>query len=247
MFRRWISTGFAAAFFTSAVIAQTPTPEQLEIFRNLSPEQRQIVEQQLGLPSSTGRDNNSPEQRDQQQQSDLQRPVVDEETRQELLDSQRRVLRAEDSIIIEIDFELPPLPVEGAPASPATQQLPAASAMPQNEPLQVVEPEVIGRTPSGRSVRTLAPADIERLIRLRDLIRAHNPYRLTRRDSAGRADRGAGHAAALGRRRVARPRRARAAPAAAAHGRRGAQALRLRPVREAGIDVRARHGHPGAL
>jgi protein involved in polysaccharide export with SLBB domain len=176
MLRRWFVTGVAGVCLAAAAFAQTPSPEQVEMFRNLTPEQRQALEQQLGLPDSTQQDTKKRPEGEQPETPETGMPPLDEETRQEMREAQRRVLRADDSVIIEIDFELLPVSPEGQVAA---QQPPPRPSQP-GVAAQGSDPDVQGRSPSGRPMRTLTEEDVSRLVKLRDLIRSRNPYRLTR-------------------------------------------------------------------
>jgi protein involved in polysaccharide export with SLBB domain len=94
----------------------TPTPEQLQIFQGLTPEQQQSIRSavggmgQSGAPSDTGqRRPGEVGQADQQEQlrRERQRGVEGEEGPEPLVP----VLKSEDWVIIEIDYQLPPRPI----------------------------------------------------------------------------------------------------------------------------------------
>ena len=182
---------FRGSLFLAAVLAlsgvalaQTPTPEQLEMLRNLSPEQRAALEQQMGVSSATTTPQGEQNERENTPLQDLPSVVVDEESRQELRDSSRKVLRGDDSVVIEIDFELPrtadetksgvsmPVTLPGTPGAQSQQQTQAQTPS--------EDQQIIGRTASGRARRALTETEIDNLIVLRDLIRSKNPYRLSR-------------------------------------------------------------------
>jgi protein involved in polysaccharide export with SLBB domain len=177
MFRRWFVTGVAGICLAAAAFAQSPTPEQVELLRNLSPEQRQALEQQLGLPESTQQETKKRPEGEDQNLPEVA-PALDEETRNEMREAQRRVLRADDSVIIEIDFELQPVAIDGkvgvVPQQPEARQAQPGAVSPG------MDPEMLARSPSGRPMRLLTDEEVGRLVKLRDLIRSRNPYRLTR-------------------------------------------------------------------
>jgi protein involved in polysaccharide export with SLBB domain len=163
MRRGWllISALWALSGQMSAV-AQVPTPEQLELLREMSPEDRSALMESLGLGKTSTTQGDTDEKR--------RRPSGDELADDELLppDSrettaeQRRLektLKPEDSILIDLEFlkDKPP------------QILPQGEGMPPltipGEPAPVLEPQE----------RLELEARIE-------LIRLRNPYQL---DSAG--------------------------------------------------------------
>lgn len=164
-----ISLGWTVA------LAQSPTPEQLDMLRNLTPEQRAAIEQTIGGQRGDGSRPQDATRREQQPAIARRPLILDDETRSELEESNRRILRGEDTVVIEIDFQLPPLP--GEAVDPAIQtglpgQLSADSAAGN-----VSAPRRATPLPGARQ---LSEPDIKRLVELRDLIRSRNPYRLTR-------------------------------------------------------------------
>src|SRR5262249_37453305 len=94
----------------------TPTPEQLEIFKSLSPDQQQMILQQLGSGLGQGgalggaRGGRSTETQPataegrgaEERQTESTQPLVP-------------VLKGDDTIIVEIDFRLPPKQVATIP------------------------------------------------------------------------------------------------------------------------------------
>ena len=176
----------------------TPSADEIEIFRSLSPEQQDAILKQLGGGGGAGSNSNGlgrPSQTGERQQQDNEeeRP---QGQRAEGEEDQTRIptLTGEDWVIIEIDFTLPPRPL-----SPSLQALflgQGASA-PQNlqnlQNLQALQgtmaagPNAPGATvSSGQSQAgdtAEAPLTDEEKKNLRDLmnlIRYHNPYRLSR-------------------------------------------------------------------
>ena len=115
----------------------TPSPEQIEIFRNLSPDQQQTILQSLGQggggglsglggASSTERQNpfgvNGPAS--QENLTNRTRPSDEDEEREPAIP----VLRGEDWVIIEVGFSLPSRPTPAQQPGAAGQPLPT----PQN-------------------------------------------------------------------------------------------------------------------
>ncbi len=191
----------------SPVIAQvpTPTPEQLELLKNLSPDQRDALMTQIagGGTSILGGNSSTTTNRDRQinaqPDNDLQRAQAEElqrrlEARRDPDDAPLRnglpVLRGDDSVIINIDLKRP------RPEQRQTQVPvgPAAGAV--NTPLGVpgTTPAVPGvangmdygtvsgnATPAQQRERTpeLTKEEKERRQKLVDLVRSRNPYRLS--------------------------------------------------------------------
>ncbi|HTU65135.1 MAG TPA: SLBB domain-containing protein [Steroidobacteraceae bacterium] len=182
-FIRFAALIAAAAVGWSAALAQSPTQDPLDMLRNLTPEQRAAIESTVGGQATGGtRDQNSQRREGQQTPADTPLRTLDEESRRELEESARKILRGEDTVVIEIDFKLLPLvdevpnntlppTIQGQPgALPATGAPANANGAPTNPLLQS----------SPRVVRQLGEADINQLADLRDLVRSRNPYRLTR-------------------------------------------------------------------
>jgi polysaccharide biosynthesis/export protein len=97
--------------------AITPTPEQMQIFQSLSPEQQQAILSQFGIgggglqssggglerqPTDLGRNRRQPEAG-----RERNRGAEGEEEPEPVIP----ILKAEDWVIIEIDYQLPPRPV----------------------------------------------------------------------------------------------------------------------------------------
>jgi protein involved in polysaccharide export with SLBB domain len=152
-----------AALFTPPAAGQVPTAEQLELLREMSPEDREALMEQLGIDSSlmSGALGDSEDESDGQK-----RKRRDDEKNPSLLGQklgserlQEKVLKPADSILIDIDFKKdkpPRLEPQGPNLPPITVP---------GEPAPELEPE-------------------ERLaMQTRiDLVRSRNPYQL---DSAG--------------------------------------------------------------
>lgn len=94
----------------------SPTPEQLQTFQGLTPEQQQAIRNALGGTSQAAGGSDlglrrpgelRPEQQDQMLQRQRQKsPDADEEAEPPI-----PVLKREDWVIIEIDYQLPPRPI----------------------------------------------------------------------------------------------------------------------------------------
>lgn len=160
----------------------TPTADQLEMFRNLPPEQQQAILQQLaggqgGLGSLGSLGSLSRPRQDQpsrgalSEQSDLDRlrgiPSTGEPAEPLI-----PVLKAEDSVIIEIDYHLPPRQVSTAPASAAALPPSMAAAQPSQSQSQ--------QQSQLQSEMGLSDEEKNSLKDLIKLIRSKNPYTLSR-------------------------------------------------------------------
>ena len=176
-------TGLALAITAlascSEALAQslTPTPDQLEMFRNLPPEQQQALLRQLqggGLGSlgSLGgarQDQSSRGALGEQFDLDRLRGIT---SNGEPAEPSIPVLKAEDSVIIEIDFHLPPRPASalaGSAAAPGFALPSQAQAQMQMQP-QSPQP----------SEKELPEEEKTRLKGLIALIQSKNPYTLSR-------------------------------------------------------------------
>lgn len=142
-----------------AMAAETPTQEQLDIFRNLTPEQQQAILEggaspstgQLSNPSNgaerTSRAPQGPE--DAARRVDQRRPTEE---------PQIPVLKAEDTVLIEAS-----IPEERDAGQLATAPRRAGQ-----------------RNGVQRAVERLTPDERQRLEKLVDLLRSRNPYQLDR-------------------------------------------------------------------
>jgi protein involved in polysaccharide export with SLBB domain len=136
----------------------TPTPEQLELLRSMSPEDRQALMEQLGLGGAvlgdsvtgdSGGNADSRNSRDSEFQSRANRQVFPERV---ALD---KTLKPEDSVIIDIDFKKDKPPrIETPIAGGAPVTIPG-------EPAPILDPE--------------ERIELQKLI---DLVRSRNPYQL---------------------------------------------------------------------
>jgi len=135
----------------------TPTPEQLELLRTMSPEDREALLQQLGLGGSSGNDSTSTSGAPDRLPNGRNEEA--NERRSEQLAMARlpaeKSLKPEDSVLIDIDFKKDkPARVQSQGAGLPPITIPA-------EPAPVIEPE-----------------EREILQQQIDLIRSRNPYQL---------------------------------------------------------------------
>ena len=173
--------------------AITPSADQLELLRNLTPEQRDALLRQVTgggtSGSSTSRDRDTTER-------DRSNRDTDRNTTSDL-DSARNgpadatslqpkipLLKADDTVIINIDLQKAQ-PGQDAAATNRQPAQPAQPTLPQaNLPGQMTVPGVatVAPQPSRQSQRLveLTQEELERRKRLVELIRSRNPYRLSR-------------------------------------------------------------------
>lgn len=165
----------------------TPTAEQLQILRDMSPDQQEALKRRIlgdssGASQSRKTDDASSRNPGSQPQIGLFESV---QQQQERFDRERLFLKAGDSVIVEIGFTLPPpdqnvlaagaQPAAGGvaavPGSPGAQVAGApgspAQANPQGSKMEV-EPEP-----------ELTTDEKEELRKLIELVRSRNPYRLS--------------------------------------------------------------------
>jgi len=177
----------------------TPTPDQLQTFQGLTPEQQQAVRNALsGASQPTGASEAGPrrpgelsqaEQLEQLRQ-ERQRSAEAEEGPEPLVP----MLKREDWVVVEIDYQLPPRPIPPylqALYSSAAQGLGGAASAAQVAAAQnsaqtgVQSPAQIGALNANGSPVTpfeaqLSVDDRSRLEALMAMIRSRNPYRLSR-------------------------------------------------------------------
>jgi polysaccharide biosynthesis/export protein len=190
---RWpaaLLAGAVATFSSFSVHGQgaVPSAEQLELLRNLTPEQReQILRQLAGDGADQRSDGVRGERRSSQREGGEELPR--DATRDEFRDLQRReddeereplipILKQEDSVIIRVNLPPQAQANRGAPGVGATVS--AAPVAGPNAPVQQNQqlPQA-APTPSQREVE-LTEDDEERLRALIELIRSRNPYQLSR-------------------------------------------------------------------
>src|SRR5688572_12949440 len=129
MIRGWvIALGAALLGAAVSVPAQTPSAEQIELFKSLSPEDRQALMEQLGIGDMTLGEGSSPPANGARKR-DRRTDNQNGENGAEGLFGERVIdetLKPEDSILIDIDFKkdkpprieyqgegLPPLTIPG--------------------------------------------------------------------------------------------------------------------------------------
>ena len=187
-----------------------PSSDQIQMFQNLTPDQQQAILQSLGGAgglgglSGQGQQNGSTNFRLDQSRQNAdnndnglnnrnRRPSEDDEEKEPAIP----VLRADDWVIIELDFHLPPRaapsaapPVPGGQlptpqnfqAYQAAQAAQAASSAQNQNPNQQGNNQ--SNSSSGQPNDLMAPEplterDIKRLKDLIELIRSKNPYQLS--------------------------------------------------------------------
>ena len=171
----------------------TPTPDQLQTFQGLTPEQQQAVRnalsgagQQTGAPESGLRRPGELSQAEQLEQlrQERQRSAGAEEGPEPLVP----VLKSEDWVVVEIDYQLPPRPIPPylQPLySGAAQGLGSGSGASAAQAAAAQNPAQTGALNANGSPVTpfeaqLSADDKARIEALMELIRSRNPYRLSR-------------------------------------------------------------------
>jgi polysaccharide export outer membrane protein len=176
-----------------------PSADQIEIFRNLSPDQQDAILRQLGGGSSGGGIGGAAGilgsgSTDRQSQQDRQRQGQtgeDQTQRSEEREPLIPTMNGEDWVVVEVDFHLPPRPVPQfqqsiygpqSLLSPQGTQLPGSAAAQAQGAQATNGPEASalgGPAPTPADVQ-LSDEEKKRLEDLMSLIREKNPYRLTR-------------------------------------------------------------------
>jgi polysaccharide biosynthesis/export protein len=182
----------------------TPSPEELQMLQGLTPEQQDALLRQLGggagnegigttsaNPFGSQGQTGRPTLEEMRQQRQVN--VPDEEAEPVI-----PVLKSQDWVIIEIDYQLPPRPVppylQSLYAAQATAQTSAAQSAAQNAAAsQAVSPTVnpavssavLAAATAGQPVSTAPGAQVTdedkaRLDALMTLVRSKNPYQLSR-------------------------------------------------------------------
>ena len=148
--RRFFS--LALCLLAMQVLAQVPSAEQLEMLRNLTPEQRQMLLEQLGVGAEA-----APRQKEKPPAESAEGPGVaaSRATNAELAEQLRRAqsLQAEDTLVITIGFP-------EARTVPSTQE---------GQPPIVIDP-----------TKDWDPRRKEELGKVIERIKSKNPYRLNR-------------------------------------------------------------------
>lgn len=184
----------------------TPSPEELQIFQGLTPEQQDALMRQLG--GGTGQEGTGATSANpfgERQGQTERRPTLEEmqqQRRMNVPDEEAEpvipVLKSQDWVIIEIDYQLPPRPVppylQSLYAAQATGQTAAAQSSAQNAaPSPAVSPAVSAAASSTALAaaaaghpNSMAPGsqltdeDKARFDALMGLVRSKNPYQLSR-------------------------------------------------------------------
>src|SRR5579863_5427562 len=112
----FVSAFFLCTFGERAESQSNPTPEQLQIFQGLTPEQQQSIRSALGAATglSQGYGSYGAGQRPASSLTDserLRRERMRTEGGDEEVEPLIPVLKREDWVIIEIDYQLPPRPI----------------------------------------------------------------------------------------------------------------------------------------
>lgn len=173
----------------------TPTPEQLQTFQGLAPEQQQAIRNALTSEGATGQalgtrgaEQRPPGQTEQLEQMRRERLRAEgEEEGRPLIP----VLRGDDWVIIEIDYKLPPRPVSSYLQLLASAQTPTAAAGTELSAAQNVAASAAQtaaaqnvaasatQTAAAQIAATLSEEERTRVNAFMALIRSRNPYRLS--------------------------------------------------------------------
>ncbi len=155
MFRGLLVLALVVALSGAApAFAQVPTPEQLELLRGMSPEDRAALMEQLGLGGSILDQGDASSSNDESRRPANRQDSRQDLTRRKLL-AEDKALKPEDSVLIDIDFKKDiPARIESQGEGLPPIAIPA-------EPAPVLEPE-----------------EQRELSKLIDLIRSRNPYQL---------------------------------------------------------------------
>lgn len=197
---------FALFSWIGSVRAQTtavPSQDQIDLFRSLSPEQQDAILQQLGIGGGLGglgggfggigglgglgSDRQGQQERQRQaRESDQDRTQRSDEE----AEPRTPVLKAEDWVIIEVDFHLAPrapalagYPEQGAQAGQSAQAMQAQGAAAAAAAAANSKQDTVAAVPTTNGPATDAQMSDEQRNRLKeliDLIRSKNPYQLTR-------------------------------------------------------------------
>jgi polysaccharide export outer membrane protein len=193
MIKRILDLGwaFAASLLLAPALvanAQAPSEDQMQIFRNLSPEQQQMLLQQLGSRDGASA-TSSPERRSATPTgaNRNESETLDAERRRRLKDEEKEpliaVMKPEDTVLLQVELpERRIIPVAPSPTVPGqTSPLLSGSVDPA---LQAQAPNAAGANEAlnRRFLEPIEREDAERkkLEDLVDLLRSRNPYRLGR-------------------------------------------------------------------
>ena len=135
-------------------LAQVPTAEQLEMLRNLTPEQRQMLLEQLGVGAETAgssKEKRAPDSASSTSQLEKPAGPSDAELAQQLRRAQ--ALQGEDTVIVSVAFPEPRV----------------EPSMQEGQPPLVIDP-----------TKDWDPLEKERLAKTIERLMARNPYKLDR-------------------------------------------------------------------
>lgn len=183
------------------VAAQVPTPEQLEMLRNLTPEQRNAILQQIGgavgtgTPSTSNNGQNRDRTQGQEDQGQQQGQLERRKERDEDADEYRNgmpLLKGDDTVIVRIDLPRAGLPDDTSAANPQAggpqqqpqQQQPQQQQQGANPMLPGTASPLVNNGTGAQAltqtrVKELSEEELERRRKLIELIRSRNPYRLS--------------------------------------------------------------------
>lgn len=161
------------------VIAQVPSTEQLEIFRNLTPEQQQALLQQGGAAQGKSQVPASGAARSQRPDSEPPRRIRNPSDEEPLIP----VMRADDTVVIEIAMPVDPDEESKLPRQP--QQPPntlpqVAGNVPQAVPSKTATIDELASKRRQRLYEALDEAGKKKLEELVALVLSRNPYKLDR-------------------------------------------------------------------
>lgn len=181
--RAWTTGATVLLLLLHAAVAgaQTPTAQQMEMFRNLPPDQQQAILEALGTGSTTGT-STATEQRLDTPQTVRPRVARDAEERERSADGEPR-LATGDTLIVELEL----LQVEGddrvLTERPAREVALPAAPTPDERARQDAAgraPQAAAATPVQRTPITRTKAETDTLERYVETVRRANPYRLDR-------------------------------------------------------------------
>jgi polysaccharide biosynthesis/export protein len=163
---RWWALAFTllAIMFSALSAAQVPTSEQLEVLRNLTPEQQLLLQQ--------GASQVDAQPADARQRATMSRSTTAENAgRYASADAMERdvpppVLRAGDTLVVDLSL----------PADPATQP----SSTGRDQPLRQIQAETVAMQRRHRMINDMPGEDIKKLEALIALTLSRNPYTLDR-------------------------------------------------------------------
>ena len=160
MLRRLMVVAALFSFAASApTYAQVPTAEQLELLRNMSPEDRSALMKQLGIDGSVIDQTSTSRTGDGQRTTRKPDDVRDVDDRFAGIPRIDKRLSPEDSLIVDIDFKKD---------KPARMESQGEGLPPVAVPAELAP--------------VLSPVEQEEALRLMELVRSRNPYQL---DSSG--------------------------------------------------------------